>query len=172
MVLRGNTSERARLHVPGTSVSPWQNPFDPFDVSGSDGVGPIDVLLLINSINRGEKTDLRTRASADAYYYDVDGDALLTPLDVLTLVNAINRTQTSGEVESSGGESSTEDSSFELNWLWQDLENAGNFLFGFDHKSGKTGHECVPANWPQGASPRVSRWPGLAPGHRKGLASY
>ena len=115
MVLRGSTS----LLGTNTGSRPWQNPSNPLDVSGGDGVSPIDVLLLINSINVGEESNLLARERTDTYFYDVDGDNLLSPLDVLLVVNAINEETSSGE----GEESSLQYAPWtDLHWLWQDIK--------------------------------------------------
>ena len=84
-----------------TSVlHPWQNPVDPLNVDALDDVKALDVLLIINAINRGEAGDLSNRVRTNEPYYDVNGDDLLAPLDALLVINAINRAR-DGEGEES-----------------------------------------------------------------------
>ena len=70
----------------------WQNAELPCDVDGSDLVTPIDVLVVINAINRDGIRDLSnlSRVAGDLYL-DANGDNSLSPLDPLAIINAINR---------------------------------------------------------------------------------
>jgi hypothetical protein len=70
--------------------SPWRNPSLPEDVSGGDGVNPLDVLLLINEINLSGPRSLAGTNQGSQPYLDVDGDRSLGPLDVLMVINYIN----------------------------------------------------------------------------------
>ena len=82
------------------SLYPWQNPTNPLDVNGDNIVGPTDVLVIINAINRHEDGPLPDRNSSVLPFYDVNGNGILEPLDALIVINAINR-DSSGEGESS-----------------------------------------------------------------------
>ena len=81
--------------------SPWQNETLPEDVTGSQTVGPLDVLTLINDINTNSARSLEGSPEGVAPYLDVNGDRFLSPLDVLMVINFINRT---GGGEQGGGE--------------------------------------------------------------------
>ncbi|MFO1065364.1 MAG: GEVED domain-containing protein [Pirellulales bacterium] len=129
----------ARVFVVNVSsvLYPWQNPTDSFDVDGSGYVSALDVLLLINAINRGEGGDLSNRVRTNEPYYDVSGDNRLSPLDALLVMNEINRVL-SGEaedvdqaaldlaqaVQAAGGAGQSENHAAEvwtdLNWLWDE----------------------------------------------------
>ncbi len=66
----------------------WQNPDNPYDVNGIDGVTPLDALLIVNYINRhiGEPV-LPSVAQAPPPFYDVNGDNLCTAHDMLLVIN-------------------------------------------------------------------------------------
>jgi hypothetical protein len=85
----GAWSEAASVLV---TVTSWQNPDNPFDVSGNGSVEAYDVLLLINRINYNGSGVLPPRMADDQHlpYYDVNGDGLLTPLDALMVITHIN----------------------------------------------------------------------------------
>jgi hypothetical protein len=67
----------------------YTNLVDPADVNGDLKVTPLDVLLLINSINSGGMRQLQGMATA-APYLDPNDDMRLTPADVLYVINTIN----------------------------------------------------------------------------------
>jgi hypothetical protein len=71
--------------------SPWQNPTLPENVNNQGGVDPLDVLLLINEINRGGSRALQGSGLTAPPYWDPTGDRVLDPLDVLLVINYINR---------------------------------------------------------------------------------
>ncbi len=66
----------------------WQNPDNPYDVNGIDGVTPLDALLIVNYINRhiGEPV-LPGVVQAPPPFYDVNGDNLCTAHDMLLVIN-------------------------------------------------------------------------------------
>jgi len=82
----------------------WQNPAQPEDVNGVNGVSPLDVLTIIHQINSNPgDTSLPDPlvTPEPLFFYDVNGDGLCTPLDVLTVIQHINsRMGVSGEEES------------------------------------------------------------------------
>jgi len=106
------------------TLAPLQNPDRPTDVNADNLVTPLDVLLVINTINSpgsrpaGDTLSERGMADGEAEYavsapfYDVNGDYVISPLDVLMVINDLNangaRTAgsagTGGEGESSGAE--------------------------------------------------------------------
>jgi hypothetical protein len=72
----------------------YQNPRNQFDVSNDTFVSPIDVLQIINYLNRNPGT-ISTQlpinpSTAVPPYVDVNGDSFVTPLDVLLVINEIN----------------------------------------------------------------------------------
>jgi len=83
-------------------VSPFQNPDRPSDVNADNQVTPMDVLLVINTINRegsrpaGDMLSGSGMADGEAEYifsppfYDVSGDYIVSPLDVLLVINDLN----------------------------------------------------------------------------------
>jgi hypothetical protein len=84
------------------------------DADNDGNISPLDVLVIINCINRdGMRLGIgRVIAGStvdDNMYLDVDGDRLLSPLDVLVVINAINSgipfqvPPDSGEGEGSSG---------------------------------------------------------------------
>jgi hypothetical protein len=78
-----------------------------FDVNDDGFVSPIDVLILVNSLNSGGGGALvnnndpnASGESRERYYVDVNADRYLSPLDVLAVINVLNsRSSTGGEGE-------------------------------------------------------------------------
>ena len=71
----------------------WQNLREPLDVDDNGLVAPLDVLIVINKINRDGAGLLPLPATPDEVpppYYDVNGDDQLSPLDALLIVNNLN----------------------------------------------------------------------------------
>jgi hypothetical protein len=83
----------SELVVVKAIVASWQNPTDRFDVVGSGYVSAMDVLAIINEINRVGSRDLQPRSldDLDLPYFDVNGDGRLTAADVLAVINHINQ---------------------------------------------------------------------------------
>ena len=81
-----------------------------FDVNDDGFVSPIDVLILVNSLNAGGGGALSNNTnpgasgeSTERYYFDVNADTYLSPLDVLAVINVLNsRSASGGEGEGSG----------------------------------------------------------------------
>jgi hypothetical protein len=73
-----------------------QNPINRFDVNDDGFVSPIDVLVVINLLNRVGSSIPIGQLTEIPPYVNVDGDNTISPLDVLQLINHIN--------SSSGGE--------------------------------------------------------------------
>ncbi|GIX01060.1 MAG: hypothetical protein KatS3mg111_4392 [Pirellulaceae bacterium] len=90
-----------RMHVLATDQvilsirngTPWQNPVNRFDVNADGSVTPLDVLLVVNLINRRSASVLDEDEPffRQAPYVDSNGDNTLSPIDVLLLVNRVNR---------------------------------------------------------------------------------
>lgn len=87
--------------------SNFQNPFLNYDVNGDGLVTPLDVLILVNLLNRqgyqlgGSTSGGGAGEPENALYPDVNGDNRLSPIDVLLIVNYLNghRDSFSGEGE-------------------------------------------------------------------------
>jgi hypothetical protein len=85
------------------------NQTNAFDVNNDGFVSPIDVLILVNSLNTGGSGLLTSGASAGngeggagKYFVDVNGDNYLSPLDALMVINELNSRQTGGNGEGEG----------------------------------------------------------------------
>ena len=79
----------------------YQNQLNALDVDADGAITPLDVLTLVNDINRNGLRDLPTGTPSSAPYLDVNGNGKLDPLDVLEIVNAINaKSGANGEGES------------------------------------------------------------------------
>jgi large repetitive protein len=82
-----------------------------FDVNNDGFVSPIDVLILVNSLNTGGSGLLAAGSSAGSgeggsgkYFLDVNQDNYLSPLDALMVINELNSRQNGGSGE---GEAAT-----------------------------------------------------------------
>ena len=76
---------------------PWQNRSNPADVDGNGRVSPLDVLVLINRINRFGAGLLQAHQPGDPYC-DVNGDGDVGPIDSLLVINYLNaRPEAEGE---------------------------------------------------------------------------
>jgi hypothetical protein len=108
----------------------WQNPDNPFDVNGRDGVTPLDVLLLVNYINAhpGDPS-LPAPPALPPPYYDVNNDNSCTPLDVLLVINYINsHPLDSGESEPFDANHAEEQLADVLNEIAADVDEAWALL--------------------------------------------
>lgn len=83
-------------------LNTWHNDVNPVDVDADGFVSPLDVLLIINYINRGGATQLPSRTIKEKPFLDVNNDGLLGPVDALIIINYINRGN--GEGESPAGD--------------------------------------------------------------------
>ena len=88
----------------------YQNPRNRFDVNNDTFVSPIDVLQVINYLNRNPTSPPLPLNPATPVppFVDVNGDSFVTPLDVLLVINELNlRTlglSASGEGEGGSGD--------------------------------------------------------------------
>ena len=83
-----------------STASAWQNPRDRFDVTNNQSVSALDVLQIVNEINRNGTRELARSGLTAPPYLDVNGDGYCTALDALQVVNWIN-SRGSGEGEMS-----------------------------------------------------------------------
>ncbi|WP_197451927.1 S8 family serine peptidase [Rosistilla carotiformis] len=76
-----------------TVLGSLTNASNPYDTNADGFVTPLDVLHVLNAINRGTTSQvsqpLRALASFGGYYLDVSQDGQVTPLDALQIINAL-----------------------------------------------------------------------------------
>lgn len=94
------------------SISPWQNPNIRHDVNNDGLVTALDVLAIINEINRNGARLLDGTTLVSPPFYDVDGNRSIEAFDVLAVINFINANIGNGSGE--GETSSTEIASSNL----------------------------------------------------------
>ncbi|MBT4694839.1 MAG: hypothetical protein HOB73_16005, partial [Planctomycetaceae bacterium] len=86
-----NDSASEVFDVSVTPAFPWHNYNLPLDVNGDNAVSPIDVLIIIQEINRNGSYELPTpRSELAPPFYDVDRDGWITPSDALQIINYLN----------------------------------------------------------------------------------
>lgn len=90
--------------IQGTGLAPpppWQNPRDKYDVNNDIRVSGLDVLVLINEINRSGQHALPPPGpgASPPPYYDVNGDGSISAADIIQVINQINaRSAGSGNI--------------------------------------------------------------------------
>ena len=86
-----NATKSENFSVAITPAFPWHNYDIPLDVNGDNAVSPIDVLIIIQEINRNGSYELSTpRSELVPPFYDVDRDGWITPSDALRIINYLN----------------------------------------------------------------------------------
>jgi hypothetical protein len=90
-------------------VESWQNVFNPFDVNSDGQVTALDVLALINRLNR-DGAERVPDSYEGPHYFNVNGDGFFSPQDVLRILNYING-QDADDGPSAEGEASPSRSS-------------------------------------------------------------
>ncbi len=91
----------------GDNLQRWQNPFEAKDVNADGAISPIDVLQIVNELNRPNHADQTgrlpnpTSPNAPPPYYDVTGDGFVTSRDALLIINCLN-SAASGQGEAEG----------------------------------------------------------------------
>ncbi len=80
--------------------SPWQNLSYAIDVNESNGISPIDALLVINRLNSPIGRMLNSNDLSALFRFDVNGSGAVTPIDALLVINHLNNSRISGEAES------------------------------------------------------------------------
>ncbi|MCP4192972.1 MAG: hypothetical protein GY768_20355 [Planctomycetaceae bacterium] len=73
----------------------WQNPENRFDVNADKSISPMDVLKIINELNRPVYHDPSSGALPNAptpipAYFDVNGDRFISPNDAIQIINVLN----------------------------------------------------------------------------------
>ncbi len=97
-------NENQGLQTDSTVVGRWwHNSSNQFDVNADGSVFPIDVLLVINALNKGggarTLSEPQAGESVPPPFVDVSGDDFLAPIDVLLIINELNRPVSQGEGE-------------------------------------------------------------------------
>jgi hypothetical protein len=88
----GYASSTIRVTLQDTDRSLWTNSKNNFDVDDSGAVEPIDVLIVINFLQRTGSIPLPLERSPPGQpFVDVDGDGFLAPIDVLQVINQLRR---------------------------------------------------------------------------------
>lgn len=116
-------------------ISPWQNQVQREDVDNDQLITAIDVLVLINEINRNGARELVSSDGPSPPFWDVNGDRILEALDVLIVINYINSHLSGGggAGEGSGGEGEASPMS-----PWVDFDHAfADSAFGEDLITGR-----------------------------------
>jgi formylglycine-generating enzyme len=90
----GGEMPTVRACADNPSVTGWQNPTNRYDVNNDGCVTPLDVLLLINTINTvsssGGSTRLALPRPVGSAFVDVNGDGSITAVDVLQTISYLN----------------------------------------------------------------------------------
>ncbi len=63
----------------------------PCDVDLSGLVEPLDALIIVNVLNRGQSGNADDQSERERFLLDVSNDQFVTPIDVLLVINALNR---------------------------------------------------------------------------------
>jgi hypothetical protein len=87
----GMVSSARNLAIIDNDTALFQNPDNPLDVDGQNGVNPRDALLVINSLNKRGSRELNPANEVSGIFYDVSGDGRIAPIDALMIINAINK---------------------------------------------------------------------------------
>lgn len=69
----------------------WRNPADILDVNADGNVSPIDALVVINYLNRGNSSTLPLIRPEDSPFVDIDANGNVDPIDALRVINYLNR---------------------------------------------------------------------------------
>ena len=93
--------DNAKIEI--VNSRPYHNPLRALDIDDDRIISLLDVLIVINRINREGLGGLATPTSiADQtpfYYFDTNRDGFISPLDVLIVINFINNQTTNAEGE-------------------------------------------------------------------------
>jgi len=91
--------------------NPWQNPSSPNDVNRDGQTSPIDVLQMIDDLDRNGPRELELPPPILHWCLDVNGDGYISPGDVLAVILDLNlsgvRTSGEGEHQKPNGTGST-----------------------------------------------------------------
>jgi hypothetical protein len=68
----------------------WTNPIEPKDANGDKVIDALDVLEIVNALNRLGSLVLNPNRDLELPFVDTNRDGIMDALDVLLLVNFIN----------------------------------------------------------------------------------
>lgn len=106
------------------TTSRWFNassPFNVHDVDNDGGLGPTDVLVVINQLLRSGTVWLPSLSPTISRFVDTNNDYYVSPIDVLKVINELNRrSRSNGEGE--GSEFNAHQSSALSLWLIEELD--------------------------------------------------
>ncbi len=110
-----SNNQKFTLNILNT-INAWHNFKNPFDINDDGVVSPLDVLQVINYLNRNGSGKLPVRSESVPPFVDVDKDDRNSPIDVLLVINQLRRRAGEGEFVQSysrnvGSNSETFDSS-------------------------------------------------------------
>lgn len=71
-------------------TSAWTNPSNAFDTNNDGRINGVDVMIVINTINRHGGGKLSTSGLSPRPFIDVNNDGFLNPLDALVAINYVN----------------------------------------------------------------------------------
>jgi hypothetical protein len=93
------------------SQLPWRNANNALDVDNSDGVTPLDALLVINRLNYVGPGKLPPPVTAPLVppFFDTSGDNEVTAFDVLLVINHLNAASSTAGGEGEGTQPTTAD---------------------------------------------------------------
>jgi VCBS repeat-containing protein len=86
----GTQSPAVTVSIVVANTRPRRNSAQPLDVSADGQISPIDVLLVVNEINRNGSHAIPADSPAIAPYWDVNGNGSVDPLDALIVINFLN----------------------------------------------------------------------------------
>ncbi len=89
------------------ALASWQNPTNQHDVNNDGLISALDVLVIINEINRNGARPLGGSDLIPPPFYDVNGNQNLEALDALIVINYINANPGNGEGEATPFEDSS-----------------------------------------------------------------
>ncbi len=90
LVMDGQEQAIGTVVVTVSGVLDYVNPINPRDVNKDGTVAPLDVLIIINTLNLLGTRPLRGISGPPEFYYDVSGDNTVAPIDVLQVINFLN----------------------------------------------------------------------------------
>ncbi len=86
---QANGSTSFKIILSNSTSAPWQNPNNPYDVTGEGAVNGLDAQQLVTALNTYGVKPLPANATPPPYL-DVDGDGILTGLDLSLVIAYLN----------------------------------------------------------------------------------
>ena len=89
--LGSNNEINAQLGI--STATPFHNWFSALDINADGFVSPIDVLLIVNELNKGTNELVLSAGGTDDvhWFVDTNGDNSLSPVDALLVINHLNQ---------------------------------------------------------------------------------